>query len=534
MGSEVLTWWWPEAQTQLVPRVVELLSNFRWPEAIVAAVCLYLIHTYRKQRDELVVDWPLVGMLPAALLNIHDLYEWTTKGLSIIGGTLYFRGPWFSGMEYLVTSDPRNIEYMLKTNFGNYPKGEEFDDIFRDLMGHGIFNSDADAWKAQRKVASTLVHSKPFRQFVGRTSDDMVRQKLVPLLNHAAQSGETINLQDVFLRFTFDSTCTAVFGNNPGCLSVGLPTVPFAKAIDDAMESILFRHALPENWWRLLRFLKLGKERQFAKSMAVVESFVEDQLAQRKASLDSHRAAGSGASSAVGDDLLSSYMAISGADTKFLRDTCVNFLIAGRDTSGVALSWFFWLLSKHPEIEAKLLQELSAIVRDRKEGDITFNHEDLQKMVYLQAALCESLRLYPSVPIGHKSVLKEDVLPSGDVVKPGIKILYVIYSVGRMEWVWGKDCLEFVPERWLDEDGRLKKQQISDFRFLAFNGGPRTCVGKEMAFVQMKYAAAQVLLNFEINVIESHPIVPKPSVIMSMKHGLMVKVKKRTNLPLSQ
>lgn len=97
---------------------------------------------------------------------------------------------------------------------------------------------------------------------------------------------------------------------------------------------------------------------------------------------------------------------------KFLRDICINFILAGRDTSSVALSWFFWLVQKNPAVEEKIVEEISGIVRERgsdQEDDdgglmITFKTEEIKRMEYLQAALSEALRLYPSVPIDHKEV----------------------------------------------------------------------------------------------------------------------------------
>lgn len=95
---------------------------------------------------------------------------------------------------------------------------------------------------------------------------------------------------------------------------------------------------------------------------------------------------------------------------KFLRDICVNFILAGRDTSSVALSWFFWLLDQNPAVEERILGEICGIVGEREEvkrGDqcespLIFRAEEIKKMDYLHAALSEALRLYPSVPLDHK------------------------------------------------------------------------------------------------------------------------------------
>ncbi|XP_031477299.1 cytochrome P450 86B1-like [Nymphaea colorata] len=489
------------------------LSSLRWPEICLSLMIFFSIHHFISQRNKPTKPWPFLGMLPQLLGNVHRLYDWSTYMLKTYGGTSTFHGPSLTNMNFISTCDPRNTEYILKVNFDNFPKGDEFCSIFSDLMGNGIFNSDSESWKKQRRMANSLVHSKAFRGFMARTTQHIVRHQLVPVLSSLARSSSSFDMQDVLLRFTFDSTCTAIFGESVNSLSKELASVPFAKAMNDAMESIMYRYVVPKSWWHLLRLLNIGKERQLANALAVINNFVSQQLKMKM------KIKGCSA----GMDLLSAYASVSD-DEDFLRDTAVNFLVAGRDTSGAALSWFFWLLSRNPDVEKKILEEQRMILAETQRG--RFDIEDLSKMVYLHASICETLRLYPVVPMGQKGVVKEDVLPSGTVVKPGTIILYNIYAMGRMEWIWGKDCLEFKPERWVDDQGRLRYEN-SGFRFLAFNGGPRTCVGKDMALVQMKYAAAEILLNFEIDVVEGHHVSPKPSVIMTMKNGLMVKAKEK-------
>ncbi|KAK2978755.1 hypothetical protein RJ640_013030 [Escallonia rubra] len=184
-----------------------------------------------------------------------------------------------------------------------------------------------------------------------------------------------------------------------------------------------------------------------------------------------------------GIDLLTSY--INGEETmqyglesddKFLRDTILNLMVAGRDTTSSGLTWFFWLVLTHPEVEAKIREELKAsIPQEAAEKSRLFNVEELSKLHYVK-----HLSLYPPVPFQHKAPVKRDILPSGHHVHPKMKILFSLYAMGRMESIWGKDCLEFRPERWISERGTVKHEP--SYKFLAFNAGPRTCLGKEVAF----------------------------------------------------
>ncbi|KAG6527021.1 noroxomaritidine synthase-like [Zingiber officinale] len=488
----------------------------------------------RGRRDRMPLNWPVVGMLPGALLNLHRVHDWAVKLHRRVGYTFWFRGPWFLGMDYLCTADPANVHHIFGLNFSNYPKGSEFAEIF-DILGDGIFNSDGEAWKAQRSRAHAVVSSRPFRAFVADSIREKVAADLLPLAAGFAERGAVLDLQDFFLRLTFDATCTFVFGVDPRCLSAGFPTVPFARAIDDAMGAIFLRHAAPRAWWKLMKRLNVGEEKKLAAAREEIDRFINQTLTEKRIDKGSMNLAEKA-------DLLSSYIinnSINEGDggdsddwtsTKFLRDTALNFMLAGRDTTGTAITWFFWMLSENPEVESKILEELKELRRSSDDADddlVVFDAEEVGKLVYLHAALCETLRLYPSVPFEHKSALRDDVLPSGHKVAAGTKVLLSAYTLGRLEGVWGEDSAEFRPERWISEKGKVKHEPT--YKFLSFNSGARTCLGKEVAFVQMKTVAAAMVYNFQVQVVEGAAAgEPKLSIILQMKGGLPVKLKRRT------
>ena len=147
--------------------------------------------------------------------------------------------------------------------------------------------------------------------------------------------------------------------------------------------------------------------------------------------------------------------------------------------------------------------------------------------MYLHGALCESLRLFPPAALEHKAPMQPDILPSGHHLARNGKLILSFYSVGRMESVWGKDCLEFKPERWISPSGKIKHEP--SYKFPAFNAGPRTCLGKEMAFAQMKMVAAAILHRYRIKVVEGHVVSPRDSIILQMKNGLRVSLTKISN-----
>ncbi|KVI05169.1 alkane hydroxylase MAH1-like [Cynara cardunculus var. scolymus] len=197
---------------------------------------------------------------------------------------------------------------------------------------------------------------------------------------------------------------------------------------------------------------------------------------------------------------------------------------AGKETTSSALCWFFYMLAENPSVEDKILEEIHKHL-EVKVGE-RWKAEELNDMVYLQGALCESLRLFPPVPFNHKSPLQPDILPSGHKVDQNTKIILCMYSMGRMKSVWGEDCMEFKPERWITKSGGIKHE--ATYKFATFNAGPRTCVGKNMALSQMKIVATALIYHYHIEVVEGHRVLPAGSMVLQMKHGLKVSLIKRS------
>ncbi|XP_019163354.1 PREDICTED: cytochrome P450 86B1-like [Ipomoea nil] len=503
-------------------------------ELALAVTVFVTIHALRQGKKHGLAYWPIVGMLPSLILGLQeDMYEWISGVLCRMNGTFTFRGPWFTNLNCVVTSDPRNLEYLLKTRFSNFPKGEYFRSTVQDLLGDGIFSADDEIWQSQRKPASLEFHSAKFRNLTTNSLLELVHSRLLPVMEDCIEQSVPLDLQDVLLRLTFDNVCIIAFGVDPGCLRPGLPEIPFAQAFEAATEATITRFVLPTFIWRSMRALGVGTERGLKQSLKKVDEFADEVIRTRKKELS---LASDG--SKQRSDLLTVFMGLRGEDgrpfsDKFLRDICVNFILAGRDTSSVALSWFFWLLNRKPEVEERILGEICQVLNSRENGGSTntenqdtliFKPEEIKKMDYLQAALSEALRLYPSVPVDHKEVLEDDVFPDGTVLKKGTKVIYAIYAMGRMEGLWGKDCREFKPERWL-RDGRFMSE--SAYKFTAFNGGPRLCLGKDFAYYQMKFAAASILYRYHVKVVENHPVKPKMALTLYMKYGLKVTLSRR-------
>ncbi|KAK0603857.1 hypothetical protein LWI29_009441 [Acer saccharum] len=170
-----------------------------------------------------------------------------------------------------------------------------------------------------------------------------------------------------------------------------------------------------------------------------------------------------------------------------MRDNITSAFLAIGSTTTSTLSWFFWLVSKNPLVEIKIRQEVD---KNLPENKVCPMQEELSKLVYLHAALCETLRLFPPVPSQLRVPIQPDNLPSGDHVNENTNVMISLYAMARMVSVWGEDCCEFKPERWITEDGRIKHEPAH--KFFSFNARPRICIGKDIAFTMMKgYSLSQ-------------------------------------------
>lgn len=482
--------------------------------------------------------WPILGSLPGLIQNAHRMHDWIADNLRSCGGTYQtciFAIPFLAWKQGLVTvtCDPRNLEHILKVRFDNYPKGPTWQAVFHDLLGEGIFNSDGDTWLFQRKTAALEFTTRTLRQAMARWVSRAIKLRFCPILKAAQVECKPVDLQDLLLRLTFDNICGLAFGKDPHTLSPGLPENSFAAAFDRATEASLQRFILPEFIWKLKRWLRLGMEVSLSQSLKHVDDYMTNVINTRKLELLSQQKGGP-----LHDDLLSRFMKKKESYTdEFLQHVALNFILAGRDTSSVALSWFFWLVGQSPRVEEKILVELCSVLMETRGNDTSkwleepLVFEEVDRLIYLKAALSETLRLYPSVPQDSKHVISDDLLPDGTFVPAGSSITYSIYSAGRMKYIWGEDSLEFRPERWISQDGQ-KFEPHDQFKFVAFNAGPRICLGKDLAYLQMKSIAAAVLLRHRLTVAPGHKVEQKMSLTLFMKYGLKVNVHQRDLSPV--
>eukprot|EP00746_Dinoflagellata_sp_MGD_P027051 gnl/MRDRNA2_/MRDRNA2_163744_c0_seq1.p1 gnl/MRDRNA2_/MRDRNA2_163744_c0~~gnl/MRDRNA2_/MRDRNA2_163744_c0_seq1.p1 ORF type:complete len:530 (+),score=82.30 gnl/MRDRNA2_/MRDRNA2_163744_c0_seq1:82-1671(+) len=452
----------------------------------------------------------IARIAPAAIRN--ELHRFVHSLQNQYGKTFVVVPPLGFPIWACITSDPKNVEHILKTNFDNYPKGENLQKIFNDLLGRGIFAADGKEWFQQRKTTSHMFTAKLFKEHiyavVKRNSE-----KLCSILKTSDPS-KPVDVFNLMNRFTLDTIGEIGFGKSIGSLEDA--TSPFLQSFDRAQEIVMFRFLNP--FWWIYRFLKSGTERDTKEHMTRLDQYSREvardlQSLFKKEAENPQEANTTGAlKSFVGMFLADAQKRKGNVDETQLRDLVLNFLIAGRDTTAQALSWTVFLLCLHPEVEEKAIQEIRNVC-----GDDGPSYDDLNRMNYLQAVLHEGLRLYPSVPFDLKETLQDDIWPDGTKIKAGSVAIYNIYAMGRDPQLWGDDAEKFRPERWLD-----MKEFPDNYHYPVFNGGPRECLGRRLALVEMKICLASLLPNVSLKLAQPAEELDKTAsqLTIGMAHGL--------------
>ncbi|KAA8550180.1 hypothetical protein F0562_001864 [Nyssa sinensis] len=303
-------------------------------------------------------------------------------------------------------------------------------------------------------MASLELGSLSIRSYAFEMVISEIQQRLLPLLSSVAGKADgVLDLQDVFRRFSFDHICQFSFAFDPGCLQLSLPISDFAVAFDLASKLSAERAITASPLiWKIKRIFNIGTEKKLKEAIKLVNVLAEQVIDHRR-----------NMGFSTQKDLLSRFMGTVNDD-------------------------------RHPDVESAIRDESDRIMGPTQE---LASFEQMREMHYLQAAMYESMRLYPPVQFDSKFTQEDDVLPDSTFVRKGTRVTYHPYAMGRMERVWGPDCLEFKPERWL-QNGVFTPE--NPFKYPVFQAGPRVCLGKELALAEMKSVALSLIRRFDIQV----------------------------------
>ncbi len=191
-----------------------------------------------------------------------------------------------------------------------------------------------------------------------------------------------------------------------------------------------------------------------------------------------------------------------------------NLLIAGRDTTAITLTWFFYLVSQHPQVEERLMEEMAALSPDEP---LTLH--SLKQLRYMDRCLSEVLRLYPAVPSEGRFSVQDCVLPSGHACPAGTLVTVSAYFMQRRADLF-PNPLQFDPDRWL-------AQPPHSFAYIPFYGGPQVCLGQSLALVEAKVAIVTLMRRFSFRLQSGFTPTPVKLIVLRAQDGMKMHAEPR-------
>ncbi|PWN48522.1 putative P450 oxidoreductase, partial [Violaceomyces palustris] len=411
-------------------------------------------------------------------------------------------------------SRPDWIEHVQRTQFTDYVKGHQFHDQMKDVLGDGIFTTDGDQWKMQRKVASRIFSVSSFKDIITRT----IREDcdlLQGILARHADRGEVFNIQELFFRFTLSSFVKIAFDQDTGSLSKPDQPDEFGDAFNFAQKVLDMRFVQP--WWKLTEMFNETGTKMTA-SRKIIDKFTDEIVTTRREQVKRGETRPN-----ARKDLLDLFMAHRLSDgsmlsNKQLKDTILNLLIAGRDTTAEALSWMTWHMLSSPEVYQNVQQEIDSMSSEQG-GSLEIDYDSFDKHVAKLSTFYETLRLHPSIPKNIRRALRDDVLPKGGPrIRKGDIVLYSDWAMARNPDVWGQDAEQFKPQRWIEHQqppqpdstpsdqpqptvvGSIKK--LSPYKAHFFNAGPRLCLGQKLATFEACQVINSIFGDFRLELVD--------------------------------
>lgn len=495
----------------LINDAVEVIKPHiaKWYSIVFATILLYVVHrkirVYRiskkfgcQETEGLLAPFfsiPLLLELLKALSNGYIL-EWILeKFLKTKNDTVHVD---LGGIRVLFTFQPENYKAILASQFNDFALGKRHAH-FLPLLGDGIFTLDAHGWKNSRAMLRPQFSREQIAHV--RTLEPHVKT----LAAHIKKAdGETFDIQDLFFKFTVDTSTEILFGESVYCLRDGSieekpphDSFPGRDEFGDAFnltQRVLAKRTYSQVFYRFVDGFEFrnacSKVHKFA------QYYVNKALETPQEEIESKAEKG----------YTFLYELVKQTrDPKVLQDQLLNIMVAGRDTTAGLLSFAFFELARHPEIYQRLKEEVLVQFGEGSEEDISnITFESLKKCEYLKWVLNETLRLYPAVPMNFREATKDTVLPTGGgpdgtapvFVSKGTTVVYSVYATQRDERYYGKDASEFKPERWAEN-------QKLGWAYLPFNGGPRICLGQQFALTEASYTIVRLIQMFP-NLVSSY------------------------------
>ncbi|MES1244743.1 MAG: cytochrome P450 [Acidobacteriota bacterium] len=423
------------------------------------------------------------------------------RGLREHGDVVGYR---FGPYRALQLNHPRLIKRVLVDNAANYRKWSALKRA-RPLLGDGLVLATGESWKRRRRI-----YQPAFRRDRLEAMVPAMVAATRGLVDHLAglPDGAEIDLLREVMRATLSIVSRTLMSRDIGGFG-GFgkdgDEEELGRNFDAAVEAI-GRRTLDLNPFAGL--LPTARNRGIRRTIEAIDRQVHRIIAARRAS-------GEPGADLLGWLLESGEQDGAPVDDRLLRDEVLNILLAGRGTSAIGLCWMWWLLDRHPEVEARVREEALAVLgpdRDPAAGDL--DRLDLAARVFQEA-----LRLYPPVWTIARQAIARDELDGGVPVAPGTIVLISPYVVHRHPGLW-PDPERFDPDRFLPE----AVEQRSRLAWIPFGLGPRTCVGGWFSIQEARILTAMVTRRFRLRAASPERPGLEPLITLKPRGGMPMRV----------
>jgi cytochrome P450 len=405
----------------------------------------------------------------------------------------------FFPMRSFLVTNPAGVKHILQENHRNYWKGSLFAKLKR-IAGEGLVFSDGDLWRRQRQLVQPAFH----RDRIAAMADMMTgaTAEMLDRWQAPAASGQSLNVATEMSTLTLQIVAKALFGTD-----LGDDEVVFTDAVSGGLA---YANYLMNHFLALPLIVPTRANRAGRRAIATLDDIVWKIIAR-------HRLEG-------GDrgDLLSMLIGARDAETneamtdRQLRDEAVTFLVAGHETTAVALCWTWHLLSIHPNAERRLHAEVDDVL-----GKRTPTLSDLPNLPFARMVLEESMRLYPPVWATARQSFKDDDV-CGHRIPANTVVTLSPYVTHRDPAYW-EEPERFDPDRFSPE----RSAGRPEYAYFPFGAGPRRCIGSQFAMMEGQLVLAMIAQQFRLHGDPSHPVEPDPILTLRPRDGLPMTLQSR-------
>lgn len=396
---------------------------------------------------------------------------------------------------------PDYIREVLVTGQKNFIKGESVA-LLRDLLGEGVFTSDGQAHLQPRRMLQPSFHKERLSAYAQTMVDYSLNKQ------QDWHNGQVIDLTEEMKQLTLAIVTKTLFD-----IDVAADKPELAGALN-ALHEWAKRSLLPIQVVRLIEKLPLSSNRRFKEAKIYLDTSMDELVAQRRAE------------GLQRGDLLSLLLEIyppetsqTGPDPQ-IRTELLTFFLAGHETTALALTWAWCLLSQHPAVEARLHRELAEAL-----GSSSPSLESYPRLKYTEQVFREALRLYPPAYVIPRYALNDCRIGSYTIPKNALVLVspYLIQRDAR----YFEEPERFKPERWTPEF----KTGLPRMAYFPFGGGPRLCIGEPFAWMEGVLALATLAQRWEMRLVPGQSLALNPKLTLRPKQAIQMRLERREENP---